>query len=199
MNQIINHYDLLIDENIDPVHDAQILRDYMDKWDGQVFFDLLQLDKYKTVFEIGVGTGRLAIKIIPNCKHFTGIDFSPKTIERATQNLTEFENKMLICADFFEYNFTDEFDIIYSSLVLWHIKEKQKFIEKASNLIKDGGRFVLSIGNEQSKELNYGIRKIPMFPDNIEDTKAYLEKANFKKITITPVEFGTIFTAEKII
>lgn len=33
--EVINHYDLLIGENNDPVHDQKPLRDYMDKWDGQ--------------------------------------------------------------------------------------------------------------------------------------------------------------------
>ena len=85
----------------DPVRDPQVLRDYMDKWDGQIFINSLQLNKNKNVLEIGVGTGRLAIKVIPNCKHFTGIDFSPKTIERAIENLERFDNKTLICGDFF--------------------------------------------------------------------------------------------------
>lgn len=35
MNEVMNHYDLMIDENIDPVRDIQSLKDYMDKWDGQ--------------------------------------------------------------------------------------------------------------------------------------------------------------------
>lgn len=37
MNEIINHYNLLIDENNDPVRDERIARDYMDKWDGKLF------------------------------------------------------------------------------------------------------------------------------------------------------------------
>lgn len=30
MNETKNYYDCLIDENNDPVHDIQVLRDYMD-------------------------------------------------------------------------------------------------------------------------------------------------------------------------
>lgn len=111
----------------------------MDKWDGQIFINSLQLNKNKNVLEIGVGTGRLALKVIPNCKHFTGIDFSPKTIERAIENLERFDNKTLICGDFFDYCSTKKFDIIYSSLVLWHIKEKQAFIDKVASLLSKTG------------------------------------------------------------
>lgn len=38
-NDVIKHYDLLIDEGNDPVHDSEPLREYMDKWDGQAFID----------------------------------------------------------------------------------------------------------------------------------------------------------------
>lgn len=34
---VTNHYDILIDEDNDPVHDPKPLKEYMDKWDGQAF------------------------------------------------------------------------------------------------------------------------------------------------------------------
>ena len=48
---IIEHYDKLIDENNDPVYDPKPLKEYMDKWDGQVFIDAMKLDKTKNVLE----------------------------------------------------------------------------------------------------------------------------------------------------
>ena len=66
---IITHYDLLIEENNDPVNDPKPLQEYMDKWDGPSFIDALRLDKSKSVLEIGLGTGRIAIKVIPLCKY----------------------------------------------------------------------------------------------------------------------------------
>ena len=54
-NSVIEHYDILIDENNDPVHDPKPLQDYMDKWDGQVFIDKMGLNKENKVLEIGVG------------------------------------------------------------------------------------------------------------------------------------------------
>ncbi len=115
-NDVIYHYDKLIEEGNDPVNDPQPLKEYMDKWDGQVFIDKLQLSPVKIVLEIGVGTGRLAVKIAPLCRRFTGIDISPKTIERVKENLAEYDNVSLICDDFGDFNFDSTFDIIYSSL-----------------------------------------------------------------------------------
>lgn len=37
LNAVIRHYDALIDEGNDPVHDLPPLREYMDKRDGQTF------------------------------------------------------------------------------------------------------------------------------------------------------------------
>ena len=45
---IVEHYNMLIDENNDPVYDTEPLKKYMDKWDGQVFIDTMKLDKTKT-------------------------------------------------------------------------------------------------------------------------------------------------------
>lgn len=204
MNDVVSHYDCLIDENNDPVRDVQILRDYMDKWDGQIFFDLLKLDKNKTVLEIGVGTGRLAIKTISHCKHFTGIDFSPKTINRAKENLlgsfeniSEINNIKLICADFLEYEFMEKFDVIYSSLTFLHIKEKQKAINKIAEFLEIGGRFVLSISKEQSSELDYGTRKVPLYPDTPEEIKQLMQNAGLIVVDEKETEFAWIIVSEK--
>lgn len=53
------HYDKLIDEGNDPVHDSEPLKEYMNNWDGQQFIDDMQLSGNEAVLEIGVGTGRL--------------------------------------------------------------------------------------------------------------------------------------------
>ena len=157
---VTHHYDLLIDENNDPVHDPKPLRDYMDKWDGQVFINKMELDKNKSVLEVGVGTGRLAVRVAPLCGKFIGIDISPKTIDRAKENLAEYRNVKLICADFLSYKFARKFDVIYSSLTFMHIKEKQKAVNKIVELLNNAGRFVLSINKNQSEYIDTGTRKI---------------------------------------
>lgn len=36
MNQkLIAHYDMLIQENNDPVHDSELMKRYMDKWEAE--------------------------------------------------------------------------------------------------------------------------------------------------------------------
>jgi len=195
----VNHYECLIDERNDPYNDPPIIQEYMDKWDGQKFIDELKLDENKTVLEIGVGTGRIAAKICDNCINFTGIDFSPKTIEHAKENLKDFNNINLICADFSEYNFDCKFDVIYSSLTFMHIQDqdKPKAIQKIADLLNKNGRFVLSINKNRQNEIDMGNRKIPVFPDNPEKTKEFILNARLFIENKFETEFAVIFTAVK--
>ncbi len=197
IHDVILHYDSLIEENNDPVHDSKPLQDYMNKWDGQVFIDKMELRKHKSVLEIGVGTGRLALRVAPLCSHLLGIDISPKTIERARENLSEQANVTLHCGDFLNFEFLETLDVIYSSLTFMHIKEKQKAINKVACLLKDAGRFVLSIDKNQETFIDTGLRKITVFPDTPEKIKDYITNAGLQLIDVFETEFAHIFVAKK--
>lgn len=194
---VIEHYDKLIDENNDPVYDTASLQEYMNKWDGQVFVDSMKLDKHKTVLEIGIGTGRLAFKTIPLCKKFYAIDLSQKTIERATHNLSKYPNVKLICADFMTYDFGTSFDVIYSSLTFMHIQEKQECINKIYYLLNPKGYLILSIDKNQNEYIDYGNRKIKIYPDNPDDTKKYFINSGLTLLDCIETEFAYILVGLK--
>ena len=196
-SEIIQHYDLLIDENNDPVHDPKPLRDYMDKWDGQTFIDKMNLDKDKSVLEIGVGTGRLAVRVAPLCGQFYGIDISKKTIDRAKENLSEQTNVKLLCGDFQIIDIFCSFDVIYSSLTFMHIEKKQTAINKAAALLKDRGKFILSIDKNQDGFIDTGMRKITVFPDTPSEIKSCIANSGLLIIEQYETEFAHIFIAEK--
>ena len=183
-NDISEHYDTLIDEHNDPVHDPLILKEHMDKWDGQKFIDSLQLSSDKDVLEIGVGTGRLAVRVCGECNTFFGIDISPKTIEKAAENLKHFNNCTFICADFLEYNFNKTFDVVYSSLTFIHISDKKNAIKKTAALLKPDGRFVLSVSKSQDKYLEVNNRKLELYPVSPEEIKE-----NFNEAALTVEDF----------
>lgn len=192
-NEVIRHYDLLIDENNDPVNDPKPLQNYMDKWDGQSFIDKMELDKSKSVLEIGVGTGRLAVRTAPLCGKFCGIDISPKTIERAKQNLSKYSNVDLICGNFLTHEFKTGFDVIYSSLTFMHIEDKQSAVSKISSLLNQNGIFVLSVDKNQSPYIDFESRKIKVFPDNPKDIKEYFKNAHLNLIEQYETEHAHIF------
>ena len=194
---VVEHYDKLIDENNDPFHDPKPLQEYMNLWDGEVFLDSMCLTGKETVLEVGVGTGRIAVKVIPNCAYFTGVDISPKTINRAKDNLSAYGGVDLICADFLNHNFTKLFDVVYSSLTLMHFEDKQAFISKVSSLLKDNGRFVLSIDKNQDIYIDMGNEKLLVYPDTPDKVIDCVEKAEMKIINRYETEFAYIFICLK--
>lgn len=194
---IICHYDALIDENNDPTHDPEPLRAYMNKWDGEAFIEVMELSPDKSVLEIGVGTGRLAMRVCGKCGSFTGIDISTKTIERAKENLRKFTNVSLICGDYLTHKIDKTFDVIYSSLTFMHIRDKQAAIQKTADLLTPDGRFVLSISKSQQTEIDYGTRRIPVFPDKPKEISELLTKAGFIIEQQFETEFAVIFAAVK--
>ena len=197
MKNVIEHYNKLIDENNDPVHDPKPLRDYMDKWDGHKFIESMQLDKSKSVLEIGVGTGRLAIKVAPLCKRLVGIDISPKTIARANENLSLHPNIELICGDFKSFAFDEQFDIIYSSLTFMHIENKASAIGKIAALLNTNGRFVLSIDKNQNDFIDMGTRKIKIYPDNPTDICSFIANANLELTDQFETDYAYIMVSQK--
>ncbi len=196
-SDVINHYDSLIDENNDPVFDPQTLKEYMDKWDGKAFLDALTLDDTKSILEIGVGTGRLALKIAPQCKEFYGIDISPKTIKKAKENLQEFDNVTLLLGDIEKYSFDRSFDVVYSSLTFMHIKNKKGVIDKISHLLTQGGQFVLSVDKSQNTVLEYGGRKITIYPDSVKNVERCVLHSGMSIIEKIETDFAHIFVIMK--
>lgn len=192
-----DHYNQLIEENNDPFRDPPVLQEYMSKWDGQTFIDFMCLSPEKKVLEIGVGTGRIAAKVIPYCSKLIGIDISPKTIERATENLSCFDNLELICSDFSDYAFNETFDIIYSSLTLMHFEDKRHFIFKVDNLLNIGGTFCLSIDKNQNDYIDMGTRKLKIYPDKIDTIITFIHLSSMKIITQHETEFAHIIVCSK--
>lgn len=196
-NAVVKHYDILINEGNDPVHDPEPLKAYMDKWDGQAFIDKMQLSNDKTVLEIGVGTGRLAVRTAPLCKVFYGIDISPETIKGAQKNLEQYQNVNLICDDFMTYYFNLTFDVIYSSLTFMHIKDKQSAINKVRELLKNGGLFVLSTDKNQDKFIDIGSNKIEVYPDTAEEILQCINNSEMKLLEHYETEFANVFVCKK--
>ena len=194
---VVRHYDLLVKENNDPVRDPQPLREYMDKWDGQEFIDEMELDKAKSVLEVGVGTGRLAVRTAPFCGDFCGIDISPKTVERAEENLSGYKNVTLICGDFLNFRFDRSFDIIYSSPTFMHIKDKRGTVNKIARLLNHGGRFILSLDKNKSEFIDTGTSRIKIYPDDPDTLEEYIKAAGLTVLRRYETEHAFIIVSAR--
>ena len=194
---VITHYDLMIEENNDPFRDPPVLQEYMNKWDGKAFIECLRLSKDKSVLEIGIGTGRIATKVAPLCRRLTGIDISPKTIERAKENLKDFSNISFICDDFNTYEFQESFDVIYSSLTMMHFENKQRVIAKVYTLLNNDGIFCLSIDKKQSEFIDMGTRKVKTYPDTLDNITSLISASAMTVVDVVEVENAYIIVSHK--
>lgn len=197
MNDVIRHYDLLIDEGDDPVHDPPDLQAYMARWDGETFLDMLALDGTQSVLEIGVGTGRLARLIAPRCRCFTGVDLSPKTIARACENLDGYPNVTLLCGDFLTVPMQGSFDVICSSLTFLHIGDKESALRRIASLLAPGARAVISLDKARESILDYGTRRLRIYPDDPETIIALAARAGLQTVTVRETEVAHIIAAVK--
>ena len=130
------------------------------------------------------------------CGNFTGIDISPKTIERAKEHLVQ-KNVKLICADFGEYVFECKYDVIYSSLTFMHFHNTLAVMKKISNLLSENGHFVLSIDKNPNEYIDAGNRRVKIYPDNRDEITECIEKARLKLKKRFETEFAHIFIVEK--
>lgn len=164
------HYDLLIDEGNDPVLDPPALKAYMDGWDGDVFFELLDIQKDHRVLEIGVGTGRLALRALGfGCRELVGMDLSGKTLKTAAVHLKGHPEVQLVQGEFPEDAPAGTFDRIYSSLTFLHIADKRAAVERVCKLLSPGGRAVISLDKSRDTVLDMGVRTVDVYPDGPEE------------------------------
>ena len=194
---VINHYDLLIDEGNDPFRDPPVLQEYMSRWDGERFIEALELTGNKRVLEVGIGTGRLAGKVAPLCLSLAGIDISPKTIKRAKENLKEHKNISFICDDFNDYQFTGTFDVVYSSLTMMHFRDKKQIISKIDALLNKDGIFCLSIDKNRSEYIDMGIRKVRIYPDSSDNIKSLISATAMSVAMVFETDNAYIIVSKK--
>ena len=97
------------------------------------------------------------------------------------------------------HHFNSLYDVVYSSLTFMHIHEKQNAVNKVACLLKNGGRFVLSIDKSQEDFIDMGTRKITIFPDSPTEIKNCILNANLDLVECFDTELAHIFVAKKVI
>lgn len=196
----LEHYEFLIEEGNDPIEDPPHLQEYMSSWDGPFFYEALS-PLGKEVLEIGVGTGRVAKKVLKaGCAHFTGIDISPKTIAKARLNLKEHDNIELILADISQFARPNTFDIAYSVLTFLHIQDKKKALENIYVSLKNNAFLVLSVSRDE-KWLECNDRIVELYPTDTQEYIDLLCSVGFciESVNETESEFASIIKAKKVI
>ena len=104
-----------------------------------------KLNKNSVGLDLGCGTGLLLKNIAPEIKEITGVDLSEKMIEKARENLKNFENVNLERNDNIaelKNKKTSSFDFVISSLAVCHIDELKVLFAEIHRVLAPGGVFI---------------------------------------------------------
>ena len=151
------------------------------------------------ILDLGCGTGLELGFYFPGnpAARVTGIDLSPKTIERARENLKEYPNITLVCGDFTAYAFQETFDAVYASLTMMHFADKRGVIEKAAALLNPGGLLCLSLDKNRSEWIDMGTRRVKIYPDDPAETARLMTAAGLRVTVTSETPFAHIVAGEK--
>jgi SAM-dependent methyltransferase len=95
----------------------------------------------KTVLDVGCGLGRLCRAVGRPGRRIVGIDLSPGMIARA-QTSASSANVSLLCGDFMDARFDEQFDCVISSAAMHHMPIEPSF-SRLRALVRLGGRLIV--------------------------------------------------------
>lgn len=104
----------------------------------------------KKILEIGCARGKQLIYFAREFGYDVyGIDYSPKGVELANQNLKSAGiDGTILCEDVFITSFKEEsFDIVYSMGLIEHFQNPSDIIDAHIKLLKKGGKLIMTVPN----------------------------------------------------
>ena len=103
-----------------------------------------ELERGKTVLEIGPGWGAFASHVLQTGVRFTGITNSEVSQSYLRSKLANFDDRFDIAlTDFFDYESSEPFDAIVIMGVIEHLPDYERVLRKFFRLLKPGGRVFL--------------------------------------------------------
>jgi trans-aconitate methyltransferase len=168
--------------------------------------DFLELKGTERIIDIGCGDGRLTASIAERVRDGSvlGVDISPEMIGFAqTKFLKNFHpNLEFLCGDAQYLDYTEEFDIIFSSFAFQWFVDKNSFFQRAYKSLKPSGQLVMTVPLGISTALEASIDTIVSRSEWIEYFRGFAPGWHFidqDKLMeliyahrLTPVRFSTV-------
>lgn len=124
-----------INPKLKPLPNAELVRNH--PFSGIALNYLLEKESFKTVLDIGSGSGKHADTFEKHGKEVTRFDFGK------SRAFTD-DNKVLI-GDFVSYSFDGHYDLVWASHVLEHTIHTHAFLSKIRAVVKPGGIVTISV------------------------------------------------------
>ena len=149
--------------------------------------------EYKTVLELGCGTGKNTIFFAQKADFVTGLDFSEEMLSIAKKKITS-ENVVFQSADLTKNWQVKEgsFELISCSLTLEHILDLDFIFQQSFEKLKPKGKFFISelhpfkqyTGSKAKFETEDGIEEVEVFIHHISDFLKAANKNGFKLLNL---------------
>ncbi len=101
--------------------------------------------QHKKILDVGCGTAGTLKKIaLENPDSLvSGININPVQIDIAKDHVKNVSNTNVVEGDFFNYPFTEKFDLLYFIESAFHMENKSKLVERISSLLNTNGEVYL--------------------------------------------------------
>lgn len=149
------------------------------------------IDNSKELFELGSGTGILAIILAETAGRITVSDSSKGMLEELNKKLEICSIKNIETLYFDiekEEGLADRYDLIYSSMVLHHIEDIGNTAKKMYNMLKLNGKVAMIDLFKEDGTFHKDNSGIKHFGFSKEEITGYFEKAGFKNIEVIEFE-----------
>ncbi len=121
----------------------------------ELLFDLVRpyLTEEMNVLDLGCGTGLGSQLYRPFAKTLIGVDVSPKMLEKAEEKKTY--NRLKVFDILQDWEFSQKFDLIYSSDVFVYFGNLDPIIRSASSYLVHGGIIAFSVERLEDNSMEY--------------------------------------------
>lgn len=114
---------------------------YWDSFEQNKLAPYIQSAKGKKVLDAGAGTGRLSVRLHQAGAEVVALDISPAMLARLEQKEPAVKT---VVGDMEAMPFEDDnFDMVFSTLALVHLKNVEPFLDECYRVLKDEGQLVL--------------------------------------------------------
>lgn len=161
--------------------------------EGRACREILSRIRFKTVIELGCGTGKNTIWLAERAKHVTAIDLSEE-MQAVAREKVKTENVSFELANIAQpWNFSvKKADLITCSLILEHIEDLGFVFEQASQRLNSGGHFYICelhpfkqyAGTKARFENEDGLQILECYTHNISDYFHAARKHGFSLIQL---------------
>ncbi len=111
-----------------------------------------KISKSDVVLDLGCGTGRTIKIISPICKEIIGIDNDKNAVKNGKENIKDLSNAKILLEDAEKTSFKDKtFDVVFIGLTFVNFGDtKTKILNEIRRILKNRGRLIFSVYNENS-------------------------------------------------